>query len=299
MDDLTEKVTHFSAELKDAEHRQSVCVAGMVCQIRPYHTRNGHPMGFVTLEDLQGTIDLVVFARVWQEVREWLQTDEVVVVNGQVDLERGDPKVLVDELYKQKPSAGEEDARPEREPTGTATVLEEDRHPDETRVDPVLPQGPTQQGGEPGRTPWREEAGSDSEAFVLDRPPESESAAFLGRLEPPVGHTADPLEERVTLTQARVRTEPTRDNAGDPQMLTIVLRSTGDRRRDTLRMRRVHGLVSSYPGSDRFAFQVYEASRSYRLEFPSSTTGNCPELHAQLQELLGEGTVLIEPLQSS
>ncbi len=91
--------------------------------------------------------------------------------------------------------------------------------------------------------------------------------------------------------------EKTWERSEDPQLLTIVLKSTGDRKRDTLRMRRVHGLLSSYPGSDHFAFHVYEASRSYRLEFPSSTTGYCRELRQQLVELLGEGTVQIGSLR--
>jgi hypothetical protein len=61
-------------------------------------------------------------------------------------------------------------------------------------------------------------------------------------------------------------------------------------------MRRVHGLLSSYPGNDRFAIDVYEASRHYRLEFPSSTTGYCPELHSQLQHLLGDASVQVEQI---
>jgi hypothetical protein len=83
----------------------------------------------------------------------------------------------------------------------------------------------------------------------------------------------------------------------DLQMITVLLRSTGDRHRDALRMRRVHGLLTSYPGNDRFTFHVFETSRRYHLEFPSSTTGFCPELHAQLLSLLGEGAIQIEPLR--
>jgi len=83
---------------------------------------------------------------------------------------------------------------------------------------------------------------------------------------------------------------------GGARLLTLVMRSTGDRRRDALRMRRVHGLLRSYPGEDRFAFQIYEASRKYFLEFPNSTTGYCVELHTQLLDLLGEGNFKIEPV---
>ncbi len=42
-------------------------------------------------------------------------------------------------------------------------------------------------------------------------------------------------------------------------MLTVVLRSTGDKTRDVLRIRRIHGVVSTNPGNDRFAIHVFEA----------------------------------------
>jgi hypothetical protein len=76
--------------------------------------------------------------------------------------------------------------------------------------------------------------------------------------------------------------------------LTVVLKSTGNADRDARRMRRVHGLLTSYPGEDRFAFHVHESSRQYLLEFPSFTTGLCDELVSQLQGILGENTVLVE-----
>jgi hypothetical protein len=82
---------------------------------------------------------------------------------------------------------------------------------------------------------------------------------------------------------------------GARQRLTIALRATGDKKRDTLRMRRVHGLLNSYPGDDSFSFHIIEASRQYLLEFPSSSTGYCPELLTQLHQLLGEGSVRVEP----
>jgi DNA polymerase-3 subunit alpha len=76
--------------------------------------------------------------------------------------------------------------------------------------------------------------------------------------------------------------------------VTVVLKSTGNADRDARRMRRVHGLLTSYPGEDRFAFHVHESSRQYLLEFPSFTTGMCDELVSQLQSILGENTVRVD-----
>jgi hypothetical protein len=56
----------------------------------------------------------------------------------------------------------------------------------------------------------------------------------------------------------------------------------------------VHGLLTSYPGSDHFEFTVYDYDqRNYQLRFPNDTTGFCPDLERLLHELLGTGTVQV------
>jgi DNA polymerase-3 subunit alpha len=89
-----------------------------------------------------------------------------------------------------------------------------------------------------------------------------------------------------------VRTE----GVGEPQMATIVLRSRGDKARDILRMRRVYGILISEPGDDRFAFYIIERDRGYRFEFPNDTTSISKELQERLEEVVGIGNVIIEPI---
>jgi DNA polymerase-3 subunit alpha len=96
--DLSQVVTHTSAELAEASSGQEVVVAGEVTTVRPYQTRSGKPMGFVTLEDLQGTMELVVFTRLWNEIAGWIEARKIVVVKGKVDAERGDPQILADSI---------------------------------------------------------------------------------------------------------------------------------------------------------------------------------------------------------
>ncbi len=64
---LSQIVTYFSGQLPEAQHEEKVRVAGLVTNIRPYQTKAGKPMGFVTLEDIQGVIDLVMFPRTWKQ----------------------------------------------------------------------------------------------------------------------------------------------------------------------------------------------------------------------------------------
>jgi hypothetical protein len=83
----------------------------------------------------------------------------------------------------------------------------------------------------------------------------------------------------------------------EPCLITILLRSSGDRKVDSRRMRQIHGLLSSHPGTDRFSFQVHEAKRSYDLNFPSYTTRYSATLHARLAKLVGEQCIRVESLR--
>ncbi|HSB89661.1 MAG TPA: DNA polymerase III subunit alpha [Anaerolineales bacterium] len=258
--DLAQIVTHFSGELGEGTHTQAVCVAGEVTHIRPFQTKTGKPMAFVTLEDLQGSIELVVFARLWREVGGWLKTGSIVLVRGRLDSERGEPKVLADSMTTEFSFVAEAG------PSPAAVEVAAPVAAPEPAVEVALT--------EPDLTPaWPDAIAA--EVSTVEVP-----AALLDV-------AAEPSPE----PEAAPRRE------GDALILTILLKSTGDSRRDALRMRRVHGLLTSYHGNDRFVFHVFEASRQYHLEFPNSTTGHGPELMAQLRRLLGEGMVRVEPLR--
>ena len=79
--------------------------------------------------------------------------------------------------------------------------------------------------------------------------------------------------------------------------MVVTIQATGDKERDVRRLRRIHGLLTSYPGADRFEFNIFEYNRrNYQLSFPNDTTGYCAALEHRLIDLLGPGTVQIQPL---
>ena len=65
---------------------------------RPYTTKTGKPMGFVTIEDIQGNIELVLFPRTWQRHTSCLTVGQIMIVEGKVDTGSTPPKILVDEI---------------------------------------------------------------------------------------------------------------------------------------------------------------------------------------------------------
>jgi tetratricopeptide (TPR) repeat protein len=90
--------------------------------------------------------------------------------------------------------------------------------------------------------------------------------------------------------------KPYEESKNYVQMLTIVLRASGDKTKDQIRMRRIYRIVFGYPGNDRFAFQVYEDKRGYRIEFPNLTTNVCPELIEKLAFLVGKENIKTEKI---
>ena len=91
-------VSYFSGQLGEAQHEEKVRVAGLITAVRPYMTKTNKPMGFVTLEDIQGNIELVLFPRTWGTYREQLTVGQIIIVEGKVDMNSTPPKVLVDAI---------------------------------------------------------------------------------------------------------------------------------------------------------------------------------------------------------
>jgi DNA polymerase-3 subunit alpha len=97
LDTLQDAVT-FSGEINEAMNGQRIAMAGIVSWLREITTKKGDPMAFVGLEDLQGTIELVVFPRTYAKFRELLREESLLLVQGKVDVRGREPKVLCDRV---------------------------------------------------------------------------------------------------------------------------------------------------------------------------------------------------------
>jgi DNA polymerase-3 subunit alpha len=95
---FTQIVSYFSGQLHEAQHEEKVRVAGLITAVRPYTTKTNKPMGFVTIEDIQGNIELVLFPRTWAQYRENMTVGQIIIVEGKVDTNSTPPKVLVDTI---------------------------------------------------------------------------------------------------------------------------------------------------------------------------------------------------------
>ena len=91
-DRLAERVDTTIGELGSHLDGLYVQVGGAIRDLRsfiPRRSSSGQRMAFMTLEDLTGACEVVVFARTFEECSDLLSLDQVVVVRGRVQTGRG------------------------------------------------------------------------------------------------------------------------------------------------------------------------------------------------------------------
>ncbi len=77
---------------------EKVSLGGVVFRSRLQTTRKGDRMAFVTLEDVQGQVDVIVFPEVYKEYGAALEIDQPVLVRGVVDWDEDSPKIIADRI---------------------------------------------------------------------------------------------------------------------------------------------------------------------------------------------------------
>ena len=95
-------------DLRDRKDGEWVTVGGMVTECKRIRTRKGDPMMFATLDDLEGTVEMLVFNSAYAANADKVDTDEVVIVRGRVDhKEAGEVKLIAQEVTPFEPSPEE------------------------------------------------------------------------------------------------------------------------------------------------------------------------------------------------
>lgn len=76
-----------------------VTVAGVIIKRRDKSTKNNSIMSFINVEDLYGTIEVIVFPKVLQLYNDEIKEDNVVIIRGKLDIkEEQEPKILAEEI---------------------------------------------------------------------------------------------------------------------------------------------------------------------------------------------------------
>ncbi|HLN13126.1 MAG TPA: DNA polymerase III subunit alpha, partial [bacterium] len=159
---LDAKVTATIGQLAELRDRQDVLVGGLVGSVKRSITRAGSAMAFLTLEDLTGSVEVLVFPRAYEQHGLALKRDTVVLLRGRLDIEEQGVKLLCDEVIP-LPATPEEAAHLEVPPRA-----------------PRAARGPGRAGASNGNGAGAARTTATATA-VRPAPPEPAEAAHAGR----------------------------------------------------------------------------------------------------------------------
>ncbi len=101
---ITRVTTDFILEEESGQTRvrdgESAMVGGMIVDKTVKYTKNNQTMAFITLEDLVGNLEIIVFPKVYEKNSRLLNLDEKVFVKGRaVTEEEKNGKLICDKIY--------------------------------------------------------------------------------------------------------------------------------------------------------------------------------------------------------
>lgn len=332
MEQLGGIITHFSGGLTADDNGKPVTMAGVVTHLRTHTTKKGDPMGFVTVEDVQGSLDLVIFPKTWREVSRWLAAEQIVVIYGKVDAAGGAPKILVDSLRQDFKMANAPARKPA--PVQATMFTPEDVAPpvpsegdgppkgyvppppddvpffdDEFQPVNVAPVGtvrmevtvpaPAPQSAE---KELRSEEVAPAPRVAVKETPAAAANGGAARN----GHPAAtaPVAAGSRFTNAATGNGLRNGNGGHTWPLTaapptewqriiVTLNASGDAGKDRKLLQAVYRVLTGQRGHDEFEFVIRENARDQQLRFPNDRIAFTPEVRAKLERLVAPEAIRV------
>jgi len=290
MDKIGDRITHYSGQITEDLNGQPVTLAGVVTNIRPHLTRKGDQMAFVTVEDLQGSLELVLFPRTWRAVQPWLALEQIIAIYGKVDAAGGNSvKILVDRLEQNFTTLA---AAPPR-PTPAQSVMFAD---DELR----LPAPDDDENLPPGYVPPPpDDLPVEDDLPLIAAPPAPPVSAPPAAAAPPAASGNLKADPHTNGNGAPANHIPARPNgnghavretapakATRPQRIIVTLQASGDSERDRKLLRAVYRILTAQRGPDEFEFLIRENGHQVQMRFPNDRIAFTAEVREKLEKLV-------------
>ncbi|MFZ3070870.1 MAG: DNA polymerase III subunit alpha [Anaerolineaceae bacterium] len=318
---ISNQITHLSNALGDVENKAAVTVGGLVKKIRPLTTKTQKDMGFVTIEDNFGEIELVVFPNVWERSSQVIGVGALLVVKGKVDHKANGESILVDQIIRveldglkaegvdyrnQGPSYEQVLSKflPDMAVlsrytygTGATTSTPREGQPlDSPDGDPDDFDGPEWEDegfdsypeGAGFAPPLQEEESPHDWTHTYGQPvaePAITAPEPLSEAEPKAPEL--PADQPAPTAVIEAPQQKQVSEVTYTQRLVINIQSCGEVDKDMRRIKHIHGYLSSHPGNMRFAFCISEANRNYEIDFPNDTTELSETIKSELTRYVG------------
>ena len=317
IDEVQSVVTAYSGDIGEDLNGRAVTLAGQITHIRPHTTQTQKAMAFVTMEDLQGSLDLVVFPKTWADVREWLEVDQIVFVTGKVDAKGSSVKILVDTIARevkvtvasQRSDVGSRklEVRSQQSEVRSQKSAISNRQfkvaePVADYVVSVVDDDPFA-GADPfgDSTPKKNGGGGYVVAASAPAPQLNNSDAATAPVAESVSAAIDNTRaefESLGVVYAAQKTngESLNPTNGKAKRIVITLPPSENVDEGRRQFKRVYDALISHPGDDRFMVTIVERDQRYKLDFPNDTTHYSDELMHQLLKFISADSIDVQPL---
>jgi DNA polymerase III subunit alpha len=114
------------AELAGKRDEEWVTAGGIITAAKKIRTKKGDPMMFATIDDLEGSVETLIFAKALEEYGADPAVDEIVLIRGTIDHGDKGTSLIAKTVERFAPSAEEVDAAREaaaREPVGPQPLM--------------------------------------------------------------------------------------------------------------------------------------------------------------------------------
>ncbi len=87
-----------STQLASLQDGQMTRIGGIISKLQPKTTKQGKPMAILTVEDLDGSVEVLVFPEAYAKCVMHLKADAAIFVCGSVNLREDKPKIYADRI---------------------------------------------------------------------------------------------------------------------------------------------------------------------------------------------------------
>lgn len=256
---LKPHTTHVLSKLDITHQGKLVRVAGMISTLRTLNTKKGEPMAFGTLSDMDGGVEVVFFPRTWQQVKDQVKVDQVMLVRGKLQVEESRTKILVEGVQTK---------------VELATVADE------------IGENGLRQGGEVV-PPSAQTINKLKNELVQPAMP-ARTLPINGKIEiaetPTVYHISSPTNATPENGRTTLLKQEVVPAFSTPLRMVVVEIEPTHHWQEACRQS--VKLTRSYPGSDPFRL-IITGHPHLVMEFPQQTTRYCPELVDNLRLVPG------------
>jgi DNA polymerase-3 subunit alpha len=84
-DKLAELSVIATTELQELNDKQEVIIGGIVRDSKQIQTKKGDLMGYITIEDMYGNVEVIVFPDIYKDAQNTISRDNPLVISGYTD----------------------------------------------------------------------------------------------------------------------------------------------------------------------------------------------------------------------